>query len=83
MNEGPSDAGIEAYEQRIEALVECPQPLKSLISQAGDTGAVCIAVGVNTAADLAQLWQTGIPYVQGAYLQAPLPNMNYEFSDIA
>lgn len=59
------------------------EELKSIISQAGETGAVCIAVGVNTAADLAQLWQTGIPYVQGAYLQAPLPQMNYEFSDIA
>ncbi|MGB5324079.1 MAG: EAL domain-containing protein [Pseudomonadales bacterium] len=59
------------------------EALKSIISQAGDNGAVCIAVGVNTAADLAQLWQTGIPYVQGSYLQGPLPSMNYEFSDIA
>ncbi|RZV49433.1 MAG: EAL domain-containing protein, partial [Pseudomonadales bacterium] len=57
--------------------------LKTIISQSSDTGAVCIAVAVNTAADLAQLWQTGIPYVQGSYLQAPLPAMSYEFSDIA
>ncbi|NNL56461.1 MAG: EAL domain-containing protein [Pseudomonadales bacterium] len=59
------------------------EALKSAISQAGEMDAVCIATGVNTAADLAQLWQTGIPYVQGTYLQAPLGSMSYEFSDIA
>lgn len=57
--------------------------LKELVQATATTDTACIATGVNAAAELAQLWQTGIPYVQGNYLQTPLVTMNYEFSDIA
>ena len=60
-----------------------PQLIKDMISQSHETRAQCIASGVNSAGELAQLWQTGVEYVQGNYLEAPLASMDYEFSDIA
>lgn len=59
------------------------EALKSLISEVASQEALCVATNVSTAAELAQLWQTGVPFVQGDYLQAPLSGINYEFSDIA
>ncbi len=60
-----------------------PELIKNMIAFAKENNSVCIASGVNGAADLAQLWQTGINYVQGNYLQTPQDNMDYDFSDIA
>ena len=59
-----------------------PELIKNMIKFANENNATCIADGVNSAGDLAQLWQTGIGYVQGNYLQAPQENMDYDFSDI-
>lgn len=59
------------------------EALKQTIREATEVSSTCIATGVNTAPDLALLWQTGVPYVQGNYLQSPLSSMNYEFSDIS
>lgn len=60
-----------------------PELIKNMIRQASELDIQCIASGVNSAGELAQLWQTGVPFVQGSYLQVPLANMDYEFSDIA
>ena len=59
-----------------------PELIKNMIAFAKENNTICIADGVNSAGDLAQLWQTGISYVQGNYLQAPQENMDYDFSDI-
>jgi len=59
------------------------EPLQETIAQAIEMNITCIATGVNSASDLAHLWQTGVPYIQGSYLQAPLSSMSYGFSDMA
>lgn len=59
-----------------------PELIKNMIKFASENNATCIADGVNSAGDLAQLWQTGIGFVQGHYLQSPQDNMDYDFSDI-
>ena len=59
-----------------------PELIKNMIKFANENNATCIADGVNSAGDLAQLWQTGIGFVQGHYLQSPQNNMDYDFSDI-
>lgn len=38
-----------------------------------------VAPGIDSAGMLTSLWQTGIHYVQGPYLQAPGPRMDYDF----
>ena len=60
-----------------------PELIKNMIEFAKENHSVCIASGVNGASDLAQLWQTGVNFVQGNYLQSPQNNMDYDFSDIA
>jgi EAL domain-containing protein (putative c-di-GMP-specific phosphodiesterase class I) len=60
-----------------------PELIKNMISFANEHNAICIASGVNSANDLAKLWQTGIGFVQGSYLQSPQSNMDYEFTNIA
>ncbi|MDB2409915.1 EAL domain-containing protein [Pseudomonadales bacterium] len=60
-----------------------PELIKNMISFANEHNTICIARGVNSANDLAKLWQTGIGFVQGSYLQSPQSNMDYEFTNIA
>ena len=57
--------------------------IKNMMSFANEHNAICIASGVNSANELAQLWQTGVGFVQGSYLQSPQSNMDYEFTNIA
>ncbi len=71
-----TDLGAEPEKNSKEAL-------KALIAEASEQNVQCIASQVSAASELAQLWQTGVPFVQGDYLQPPLSAMNYEFSDIA
>ena len=59
-----------------------PELIKNMIKFSNENNTDCIADGVNSAGNLAQLWQTGIGFVQGNYLQAPQENMDYDFSDI-
>lgn len=56
--------------------------LKAMLNDARDIAASCISSGVDSAAELALLWQLGVPYVQGHYLQGPMANMSYDFSEI-
>ena len=60
-----------------------PDLIKNMIEFAKENNSACIASGVNGASDLAQLWQTGVNFVQGNYLQTPQEKMDYDFSDIA
>ena len=60
-----------------------PGLIKEMIDLSAELNIVCIASGVNSAGELAQLWQAGVPYVQGSYLQMPLSEMDYEFLDIS
>lgn len=56
--------------------------LKKLIGQAKENTIETLIAGVDNAGALATLWQLGIHYIQGSYLQKPSPTMNYEFTDL-
>ena len=51
--------------------------IKSLQAQ----GKLTIVPLVENAAILSTLWQAGVNYIQGYYLQAPTTEMNYDFSE--
>lgn len=55
--------------------------LKELVAAAHAQGKLTIIPYVENAAILSTLWQIGTNYVQGHYLQAPLEEMNYDFSE--
>jgi diguanylate cyclase (GGDEF)-like protein len=59
---------------------EQQENLKSLIGGLHAQAKLTIVPGVDNPSVLTTLWQTGINYVQGLYLQAPSPRMDYEFA---
>ena len=59
---------------------EQQENLKSLIAVLHAQAKLTIVPGVDNPSVLTTLWQTGVNYVQGLYLQGPNPRMDYEFS---
>ena len=54
--------------------------LKEIVASSHAQGKLTIAPFVESAAMLSTLWQIGVNYIQGYYLQAPTDKMNYDFS---
>lgn len=54
--------------------------LRQLVAQLHALGKLAVVPQVDNAGLLSSLWQTGVDYVQGLYLQAPGPAMNYDFA---
>jgi len=67
----------EEIQKSNEAKAEVTEMVKSLQS----AGKLTIVPLVENAGVLATLWQAGVNYIQGYYLQAPVPEMNYDFGD--
>jgi len=67
----------EEIQKKSEAKDEVTEMVKSLQS----AGKLTIVPLVENASVLATLWQAGVNYIQGYYLQAPVPEMNYDFGD--
>ena len=69
----------------IEDLADNPQHqeiIRKLAEQAADIGKFTIAQFVKDANSLSLLWGMGVNFIQGYFLQAPQPEMNYDFTDI-
>ena len=60
---------------------ERQEALKSLIAGLHAQAKLAIAPRVDNAGMLSALWQSGVNYVQGLYLQGPSPRMDYEFAN--
>jgi diguanylate cyclase (GGDEF)-like protein/PAS domain S-box-containing protein len=54
--------------------------VKSILDTATSMNKQCIAEYVQDAHSLAVLWQSGVNYIQGNFLQAPSEALNYDFS---
>ncbi|HET8708129.1 MAG TPA: EAL domain-containing protein [Pseudomonadales bacterium] len=55
--------------------------LKAIVNEAQQMNKLTIAPFVESAVVLSTLWQVGVSYVQGFYLQPPMPDMNYDFTN--
>ncbi len=60
-----------------------PQVLKAMVNSITENNMLSIVPFVENAGVLATLWQIGVNYIQGHYLQPPSPKMDYEFTEIA
>ncbi|OEY65257.1 EAL domain-containing protein [Marinobacter sp. X15-166B] len=69
-----------SFTEEIQGNEETRDHLKEMIQSLQNTGKLTIIPQVENASVLATLWQVGANYVQGYYLQAPGPEMNYDFS---
>ncbi|MCF7981055.1 MAG: EAL domain-containing protein, partial [Pseudomonadales bacterium] len=56
------------------------EDLKTLVSSLHTQGKLTIAPMVDSASLLPTLWQAGINYIQGYYIQQPSQSMDYDFS---
>lgn len=72
--EGSFTQDMQKDEESREAAKEMIQTLQSM-------GKLTIVPLVESAALLSTLWQAGVNYIQGYYLQAPSTEMNYDFSE--
>ncbi|MDX1588166.1 MAG: EAL domain-containing protein [Oleiphilaceae bacterium] len=70
-----------SYTQEIQKNEEARKAVGEMVQTLHQQGKLTIVPMVENAAVLATLWQTGVNYIQGYYLQAPMPTMNYDFND--
>ena len=59
---------------------DAKEDLKTLVSSLHTQGKLTIAPMVDAASLLPTLWQAGINYIQGYYIQQPSQSMDYDFS---
>ncbi|MCC5808876.1 MAG: EAL domain-containing protein [Ectothiorhodospiraceae bacterium] len=60
----------EETEEKVKAIIDNAHAMKKQV----------VAGYVEDAMCLARLWQHGVDFVQGNFLQSPSPDMNYDFS---
>lgn len=70
-----------SFTEEIQKSEDAKEQLKEMIQSLQGNGKLTIVPLVESAAVLATLWQCGVNYIQGYYLQAPVPEMNYDFGD--
>ncbi len=59
---------------------ESPDTLSNMIKQLLEANKVTVVPFVENASVLSTLWQTGVHYIQGHYLQGPTESMDYDFT---
>jgi multidomain signaling protein FimX len=69
-----------SFTQDIQQNNEDPQALSGLIKQLHEAEKVTIVPFVENANVLSTLWQAGVHYIQGHYLQGPASEMSYDFN---
>jgi len=59
---------------------QSPEALLQLLADLHEAGKTTFIPQVENASILSHLWQGGVHYIQGHYLQAPSANMDYDFT---
>ena len=54
--------------------------VQEIIELAREAGKQCVAECVDDAGSLAHLWQTGVDFIQGNFVQEPSKNIDYDFA---
>ncbi|MAA66039.1 MAG: diguanylate cyclase [Alteromonadaceae bacterium] len=70
-----------SFTEEIQKSEEVKDEIKEMVKSLQSSGKLTIIPLVENAAVLATLWQAGVNYIQGYYLQAPVPEMDYDFGD--
>jgi diguanylate cyclase (GGDEF)-like protein/PAS domain S-box-containing protein len=70
-----------SFTEEIQKNDEAKEQVKEMVKSLQSSGKLTIIPLVENAGVLATLWQAGVNYIQGYYLQAPVPEMSYDFGD--
>ena len=68
-----------SFTRDIQDKDESPETLTNLIQQLHERDKITVVPFVENAGVLSTLWQAGVHYIQGHYLQAPASEMSYDF----
>ena len=68
-----------SYTQDLQSPDGSPERFSELVAELHTIEKVTIVPFVENASVLSKLWQSGVHYIQGYYLQAPTESMDYEF----
>lgn len=66
---------------KLAQNTEQQETVRNIAAQAHEMGKLTIAEFVEDASSLSVLWQCGVKFIQGNFLQEPHPLMDYEFSE--
>ncbi len=70
-----------SFTEEIQKSEEAKEQIKEMVKTLQNSAKLTIVPLVENASVLATLWQAGVNYIQGYYLQAPVAEMNYDFGD--
>jgi EAL domain-containing protein (putative c-di-GMP-specific phosphodiesterase class I) len=70
-----------SFTEELQNDPDAREHLKEMVQSLQSAGKLSIVPLVESAGLLATLWQAGVSYIQGYYLQPPTPEMTYDFSD--
>ncbi len=70
-----------SYTEEIQKSDEARENVREMIESLQQQGKLTVIPLVENASVLATLWQAGVNYIQGYYLQEPTPEMNYDFGE--
>ncbi|MCP5161082.1 MAG: EAL domain-containing protein [Hahellaceae bacterium] len=70
-----------SYTEEIQRNDETKEQVKEMVKTLQSQGKLTIVPLVENATILSTLWQAGVNYIQGYYLQAPTAEMNYDFHE--
>ncbi len=70
-----------SFTEEIQKSDDAKEKITEMVQALQNSGKLTIIPLVESATVLATLWQAGVNYIQGYYLQAPVPEMNYDFGD--
>lgn len=68
-----------SFTQDLQSNSEETNSLNELVSELHQTDKITIVPFVENASVLSKLWQSGVHYIQGYYLQEPSDQMDYDF----
>ena len=70
-----------SFTEELQKSDEAKEQVKEMVKGLQNAGKLTIIPMVENAAVLSTLWQAGVNYIQGYYVQAPVAEMNYDFGD--
>lgn len=72
-----------SFMDQLSTNTQNQETVKSITETATKMGKLTIAQCIQDASSLSVLWGMGVNFIQGNFLQEPIPELNYDFSEMA
>jgi len=72
-----------SFMDQLSTNTQNQEAVQNITETATKMGKLTIAQGIHDASSLSVLWGMGINFIQGNFLQEPMPELNYDFTEMA